>query len=64
MLLSKKPDAVDHLLGSSARCFKPVRQSSVLSLQILDALRRHDALHSGGLQPLETRLSLQGATPE
>jgi len=64
MLLAQKANAVDHLLGPGARRVEATRESGVLRLQKVNPLRRHDSLHSCGLEALDARLCLQSAAAE
>ncbi len=64
MLLAQKANAVDHLLGPGARRIEPARESGVLRLKKLNALRGHYSLHAGGLEALDTRLRLQRTAAE
>jgi hypothetical protein len=62
VLLLQESDSVDYLLSACTRGLEPTRESSVFTLQKLDALRRNDSLYSRRLQALETRLGLKRAT--
>jgi hypothetical protein len=59
MLLAQKANTVDHLLGPGACRIEPTRETGVLRLQKVNPLRRHDSLHSGGLETLDARLRLE-----
>jgi hypothetical protein len=61
VLLPQKPNTVDHLLGTSTRCFETSGESGVLALEVLYALGRYYSLHSRRLEGLEPRLGLQRA---
>jgi hypothetical protein len=61
VLLPEKSDAVDDLLGARTRCVETSGESGVFALEILNALRRDDSLHSRRLETLEPRLGLQCA---
>jgi hypothetical protein len=64
VLLTQKPDAIDHLLRSGARSIETSGESGVLFLQELNALRRDNALYARGLEALDARLGLKRATSE
>jgi hypothetical protein len=64
MLLSQKADAVDHLLGPGARGIQPARESRVLLLEMLDALRGHNTLHSRRLEALDAGFRLESTAAE
>jgi hypothetical protein len=61
VLLSEETHPIDHLLGAGAGRLEARVETGVLALQELDALRRNNPLHSGGLQALETRFCLKRA---
>jgi hypothetical protein len=64
VLLTQKPDAVNHLLSSGARCIETSGETGILFLEELNALRRDNALHASGLETLDPRLSLKRTTTE
>jgi hypothetical protein len=62
VLLSEKPDAIDHLLSPFAGGGEALGQAGVLTLEELHALRGDDAFDSRRFEGLESRLRLQRAT--
>jgi hypothetical protein len=62
VLLSKEPNAIDHLLRPLTRSCESLGQPRVLTLEKLHPLGRYHALYTGRLEGLESGFGLQCAT--